>query len=213
MRDRGTHLRVHRIVMRRQIRVIVALFLLTSAIVVLAEAPTQDDAPEEPLSAGDIALRDAAPDSEVAQLAAELESRIAAGEMPPHDIQDLNFQLVNCSGLSDSELATEGYLAIGFDSPGIACENTKGGQQLLERRRWECATRPSRSCICGKKTRYEFFYFLNSQFGAPSFGPAMKQFSLAMDGSKNSAYFKFKRPVTYSECSYAVEDESASPAQ
>lgn len=194
-------------------RYLVALVVFASATTVFSQSSAQPDSqganPEE-LSPGEIALKDANPNSDVARLAAEIESRLAAGEMPPNDLQDLNFQLVNCSGLTESELETEGYLAIGLDWPDIACENTKGGQQLLERRRWECATRPSRTCVCGKKTRYEFFYFLDlPQYRAGSFGPAMQQFSIALDGTRNSMFFRFENSVTHSECSYAVDDEPA----
>lgn len=196
----------------RLARYLVAILLLTSTAEAFAESSTQADSQgetPEKLSPGEIALRDAAPDSDVAKLAAEIESRLAAGEIPPNDILDLNFQLVNCDGLTAAELETEGYLAIGFDRPDIACENTKGGQRLLERRRWECAAQPSRSCVCGKRTRHEFFYFMElPQYRAASFGPGMRQFSIALDGSKNSLFFRFEESVTYGECSYDEPVES-----
>ena len=150
------------------------------------------------------------PQSAVGLLAESLKNRYAAGEQPPSELTDPNYQLVNCTGLDAEAERRPGYIAIGWDDPTIACENTVAGQELLALRRWQCREQPTRACTCGQRSKDDFWYFLDHPMFAPTsiyesgsmvLGPSWNIYSVDSD-TLETAFLPLRFKLMASSCTF-----------
>ena len=167
--------------------------------------------PPPELSPAERVLADASPNTAVAALAADIERRYAAGELPPDDIPDPNFHLVRCTGIGQADSEIDEYIAFGFGGDlTIACENTGAGQRLLQRRQWECQNQSKRACICGRRTKSRFIDLIknmeamtgpNGKFAAVELGSGWLPMVVTPD-LKSGKRFDARRNINFSVCSY-----------